>query len=130
MILLDTDVCIELLRGNRTVIEKRKDCNDDIAVCFMTIAELFYGAEKSKNRKHNMILVEKFILSLAIIQTDVRLLKKFGELKSTLEKTGTTVPDADVMIAATALTKCRRLITGNIRHFERFEGLTLDNWIR
>jgi predicted nucleic acid-binding protein len=40
------------------------------------------------------------------------------------------VPDADILIAATALSKCSKLITGNIKHFDRFENLIIENWIR
>ena len=47
MILMDTDICIELLRGNVNVIEKRLDHDEKVAISFMTVAELFYGAEKS-----------------------------------------------------------------------------------
>lgn len=38
--------------------------------------------------------------------------------------------DADVLIASTALTKCSKLITGNIKHFNRFENLVIENWIK
>jgi len=48
MILLDTDICIEILLGNKLVIEKRLRCDERIAICFMTVGELFYGAERSK----------------------------------------------------------------------------------
>ena len=130
MILLDTDVCIELLRGNKKVIERRSACNDDVALSLMTVAELFYGAEKSEKKEKNLTLVEKFIISLNIIQTDISILKKFGELKATLETGGLPVSDADIMIAATTITKCQKLITGNTRHFEKFEGLAIENWIR
>jgi predicted nucleic acid-binding protein len=38
--------------------------------------------------------------------------------------------DADILIAATCLTKCNKLITGNVKHFDRFDGLKLENWLR
>ena len=47
MILLDTDICIELLRGNAKVIDKRQGYDEKVAISFMSVAELFYGAEKS-----------------------------------------------------------------------------------
>jgi predicted nucleic acid-binding protein len=47
MILLDTDICFEILRGNEFVIEKRLSCDERVAICFMTVGELFYGAERS-----------------------------------------------------------------------------------
>ncbi len=129
MILLDTDICIELLRGNQTVIEKRQNYDNRVAISFMTVGELFYGAERSTNRFKNMNLVEEFILSIDIISTDIEILKKFGELKANLYKNQILLPDADILIASVALTKCTKLITGNIKHFTRFDNLSLENWV-
>ena len=56
--------------------------------------------------------------------------KKFGELKSILYKENILLPDADILIASVSLTKCTKLISGNIKHFNRFENLLIDNWIR
>ncbi|NOR44192.1 MAG: PIN domain-containing protein [Candidatus Delongbacteria bacterium] len=130
MILLDTDVCIEILRGNEIVIEKRSYCEEKVAISFMTIAELFYGAERSNYRSKNINLIEEFILTVDIINTDVEILKKFGELKSDLYKNNILLPDADILIASTALINCSKLITGNIKHFNRFRDLSIENWIK
>lgn len=130
MILLDTDVCVELLRGNQAVIEKRMFTDEDVAVSFMTVGELYYGAKKSNNPTKNSRLVEKLLLSIDILHTDLEILTSFGNLKADLNLTGKTLPDADIFIAATAITKCTRLITGNRKHFQRFDKLTIENWIR
>ena len=130
MILLDTDICIELLRGNAKVIDKRQGYNDRIAISFMTVAELFYGAEKSNNANENTRLIEEFLLTVAIIQSDLDILIKFGELKAMLGAAGHTLADADIFIAATALVKCNLLVTGNVNHFMRIEELRVENWIR
>ena len=130
MILLDTDICIEILRGNKVVIEKRLRCDERVAICFMTVGELFYGAERSKYKLKNLNLVDEFILSIDIINTDFGILRKFGELKSNLYEKNIMLSDADILIASTALTKCSKLITGNVKHFNRFENLVVENWIR
>ena len=130
MILLDTDVCIELLRGNKVVIEKRSGCDERVAICFMTVGELFYGAERSKYKLKNLSLVDELILSIDIINTDFEILRKFGELKANLYEKNILLPDADILIASTALTKCSKLITGNVKHFNRFENLVVENWLR
>jgi len=46
--ILDTDVCIEILRGNQKVIERRAATPDDVATTWITACELSYGAEKSR----------------------------------------------------------------------------------
>jgi len=96
----------------------------------MSVAELFYGVQKSANTSANLELVEQFILTVPVIITDLPVCRRFGELKSGLEKGGTPLTDADILIAATALSSCDALVTGNTNHFERFPGLRLENWIR
>lgn len=129
MILFDTDICIEILRGNKQVISKRKNYDGIICISFISIAELYYGAEKS-GKKSNIFLIEKLLTTLEIINSDIEILKKFGELKCSLEKTGNRIADADLLIASTALTKCDKLITGNVKHFKRIKALKIEDWIR
>ncbi len=130
MILIDTDVCIEILRGNKKVINKRNKFDEAISISFMTVAELFYGAQNSSNPEHNQSIVEEFLLTLQIIQSDFSIMKRFGLIKATLKKKNNLVPDADIIIASTAIEKCEFLVTGNTEHFSRMDGLKIDNWIR
>jgi tRNA(fMet)-specific endonuclease VapC len=130
MILFDTDTCVEILRGNKKVIRRRSEYPGEIAISFMTVGELFFGAEKSAHPIENKSLVERFVLTVSIIHTDLSILKRFGEIKAGLKRDNILLPDADLFIAATTLEKSEALITGNVRHFERIAGLKLDNWIR
>jgi len=130
VILLDTDICVELLRGNAKVIDKRQGYNEKVAISFMSVAELFYGAEKSDNAGENSRLIEEFFITIEIIHSDLEILRKFGELKAKLGSAGNILADADIFIAATTLAKCSVLITGNVNHFKRIEELRIENWIR
>ena len=130
MILFDTDTCIGLLRGYPSVLTRRKTTDEEIAVSFMTVAELYYGAEKSTNPAQNIRLVEKYLLTVKVLHTEDAILREFGRLKSSLQRQGFVLADADLMIAATCLVRCDTLITGNNKHYERISGLRLDNWLR
>jgi len=129
MILLDTDVCVELLRGNKNVLKRIDKCNDDIGISFITVGELFYGVYKSKYIENNLSLLEEFILSVTIIESNYQIMKEFGIIKSKLYKQKTMITDADIMIAATCIVTCEKLITGNIRHYNRIDGLIIEDWI-
>ncbi len=129
MIILDTDVCVHILRGNLSVIEQRQKHSSQAAVSFMTAAELFYGAEKSANPMKNKTLVDQFMLSVATVESDRKIVRRFGSLKASLEGDGLPLADADLFIAATALERADLLVTGNTKHFSRIEGLSLANWI-
>jgi tRNA(fMet)-specific endonuclease VapC len=128
MILLDTDICVELLKGNKRILQRREQYDGPVGVCFMTIAELYYGAEKSRDPSKNMDTIEKLLITLEIVHTDIAILKRFGMIKAHLQKQGEPIADADILIASATLEKAERLITGNTKHFERIAGLALENW--
>jgi tRNA(fMet)-specific endonuclease VapC len=129
LILLDTDVCIHLLRGNRNIINKRRNYSDQVAVSFMTVAELYYGVEKSANPQKNKTVLEQFLITVKVINSNSNIASRFGQLKAVLEKKGIPLADADLLIAATALETSTLLVTGNIKHYQRIESLNLENWI-
>jgi tRNA(fMet)-specific endonuclease VapC len=130
VILIDTDICVELLRGNQRVVEQRARSFDTAVIAAITVGELFYGAQKSSRPVANRHAVEQFILTVPIIHTTLPILRAFGQWKADLERQGTPLPDADVLIAVTALDCCTQLVTGNTEHFARFSGLRLENWLR
>lgn len=130
MIMLDTDTCIEMLRGNEKVINKSNQYDGAISVSFMTVGELFYGASNSSNPNANNSLVEEFLLTVETIESDFNIMKRFGVIKSDLKAGNMILPDADIIIAASVLEHCDMLVTGNTRHFQRIDGLHVENWIR
>jgi tRNA(fMet)-specific endonuclease VapC len=66
--------------------------------------------------------------SLEIIAYDAPVALRHAEERARLESHGRTVPFVDGQIAATALTYGLVLVTRNVRDFEPFEGLTVENW--
>ena len=129
MILLDTDVCVSLLRGNRGIAERLRGSSSGAAVCFMTAAELAYGAEKSGKPAHNRVLVERFLLTLPVIESSRSAMRLFGRIKAELESRGEVLADADLFIAAVALDRDLILATGNLKHFARVPGLRVEAWL-
>jgi tRNA(fMet)-specific endonuclease VapC len=129
MIMLDTDVCIELLKGNQRVLRQRDRYDGPVGVCFMTVAELYYGAEKSGEPGRNMDTIDRFLLTVEVVQSDLSILRRFGALKAELQKEGIPLADADVLIAAATLEKADLLVTGNRKHFDRIRGLRLEGWV-
>ena len=128
MILLDTDICIELLRGNRSILDRREREAADVAVTFMTAGELFYGAARSSKPDANRERVERFLLTVGCVETDREIMRRFGEEKARREAQGHRLPDADILIAAAALRHNARLVSGNLKHFRRFPGLPAEDW--
>jgi tRNA(fMet)-specific endonuclease VapC len=127
---LDTDVCIEILRGNARVIECRRRTPDEVATTWITACELAYGAAKSRAPEANQALVVAFLATLPILELDGAAAERFGRLKADLERAGNLLADADLLIAAITLARGARLVTGNRRHYERIADLRIENWIR
>jgi tRNA(fMet)-specific endonuclease VapC len=128
--LLDTDTCIELLRGNLRVLEHRSRTSDHVATSWITAAELYYGAAKSKAAAANHALVTRFLATLEVIGIDSSAAQLFGEQKAALEAAGHRLADADLLIGAIARSRGAVLVTGNRRHYQRIEQLAIEDWIR
>ena len=128
MILLDTNVLVGILRGNKKVYRRFLMHVGDMAVPAMVLGELIFGAEKSKNPAKNRNLITTILSTLPVMHTNDAIMEKFGEQKAMLSGRGEVVEDADVLIAATALAYDATLVPGNLRHFSRFDGLNLEDW--
>ena len=128
MIILDTNVCVRILRGRREAIDAFSKNAGNVAISFMTLGELYYGAARSRNPRQSKAAVDRLSKVIPIMNSTEEIMAMFGKLKSDLAAKGTPVEDADVLIAATALVNGMPIATGNVRHFNRFENLELLDW--
>ena len=130
MRILDTDTCIEILRGNAVVIDRGAAVDDDVATTWINAAELHYGAAKSIAPRDNHALVDRFLDTLRLIGLDRGSARVFGDTKALLQRAGVGIADADLFIGCAALAHGATVVTGNTRHFERIPGIALEDWIR
>ncbi len=70
--LLDTNTCIYYLNkaSDKLVAQFKKFSPADIKLSSIAVAELFFGAEKSKAREKNWAVVEQFVSTFEIIPFD------------------------------------------------------------
>ena len=81
--LLDTDICIYWLKGRNAVRDKINQVGQgEIAICVITVSELYFGAYNSSKVKQNLITADTFISSLSIISLSNETLKKIRSIKS------------------------------------------------
>lgn len=128
--LLDTNICISLLKNKYGIREKiievePKNC----FVSEITIAELYYGASKSNNREERIKDVE-FIATKFDVLPIFPALELFGDIKAKLEADGNRIDDFDILIGATALVNNIVVVTDNIKHLERLPNINIENWKR
>ena len=128
--LLDTDICIYWLKGNPTVRERFLAIGwEQVCICVMTVAELYFGAYNSSRVVDNLARAEAFVQLLPTVTLTDATLKKYAELKATLRKAGQPVADFDLMIASVAIATDLILVTNNTRHYNRLPDLRLENWV-
>ncbi len=126
---LDTDICIFWLRGDKRIERKVLSAGlERIFITVITECELFYGAFKSARRAENVALLEELQSKVRTLHTSSAVGPAYGKLKATLEKNGERLDDADLLIAAIVLASGGILVTNNASHFVRIPGLKLENW--
>ncbi len=129
--ILDTNICIYWLKGNTEIEKKILDVGfDNVGTTIITIAELYYGAYKSKKVDSNLESLRELEGQIYVLQTSKRVGEHFGIVKATLEKKGEIIEDADILIASIVLINNSVLVTNNPSHFERIEGLQIENWMK
>jgi tRNA(fMet)-specific endonuclease VapC len=129
--LLDTDTIVFLLRGSRSVADKIRETGDDhIATTAVNLAELYFGAFNSNREEDNVRAVDEFRRATRVFGFDSTAAVIFGKIKASLKREKSLVNDSDLLIASIALSTHSVLVTNNVRHFNRIEGLVLENWVK
>lgn len=127
--LLDTDICIHALkRRNATLADAFSAHDGRMAVSDVTLYELYYGAERYDDPGARIAIIESFAARLEVLAFDSRAALHAGNIRATLERRGQMIGAYDVMIAAIARSQGLVLVTGNVREFERVEGLRMESW--
>jgi tRNA(fMet)-specific endonuclease VapC len=127
--LIDTDILIYSLKGNDTVIRNfQLKKNSPKSISVISYGELVHGAKKSKYVEKNLANVKRLIEIFPVINITPSVMDTFGELKANLEKSGNIIDDMDLLIGSTALVHNLILVTNNVNHFKRIEGLEIENW--
>lgn len=129
MFLLDTDTIIFSLKGHPIVTDHlRHHVNDPMKISAISFMELYYGAYKSQQVTSNLAKLKTLEQSFEMIPLGGESVEIFGRLKSQLEKNGRKLDDFDLGIASCALAHNLILVTRNLKHFQRIDGLHLVDW--
>ena len=129
--LLDTNTCIYFLnKSSENIIARMKSLSPtDIKLSSITVAELFFGAEKSNAKKKNQAIVEDFIHNFERIPFDNKCCRNYAEIRSYLQKKGAPIGPMDMLIASISLSHHLTLVTNNVKEFKRVKGLIIEDWI-
>lgn len=127
--MLDTDSVSFALRGEGLVGARiLRERPSTLCVSSITVAELRYGVDKRRSRKLHR-LIDTFVGSLAVEHFDAAVADRFGTVAVGLDRRGTPIGGFDALIAAHALALRLTLVTNNLKHFSRVEGLKAESWL-
>ncbi|MEQ9715939.1 MAG: type II toxin-antitoxin system VapC family toxin [Candidatus Asgardarchaeia archaeon] len=121
MIVLDTDVLINFLRGDLATKDILFSINEPLATTVINAYELMRGAITIKKQK----TIKEFIETINLLPLDKKATFIATDIYLHLRKSGTIINELDILIAAITVANDGTLFTYNIRHFERIPQLNL-----
>jgi tRNA(fMet)-specific endonuclease VapC len=127
--LIDTNICSAYLKGETVVWNKFMQYSGGLAISVVTAGELWtWVARKSSSEKSRRAVLD-FLDAVDVLDVDLTVALRFGDLRGTLLENGTPIPDMDGLIAATALVGNLTLVTQNLSDFKSVPALRLENWM-
>jgi tRNA(fMet)-specific endonuclease VapC len=130
--LLDTDICIYLIKKKpSSVISKLSSLdNSEVALSTVSLFELKFGVEGSNQFQKSSSALNMFCASIpAILPFDSLAVNYAAKIRSDLKIKGTSIGPYDLLIAAIARSNDLILVSNNLREFNRVEGLRLESWV-
>jgi tRNA(fMet)-specific endonuclease VapC len=131
--LLDTDVCIGMLRRTRPDTAARIDAaierRETVAISAVSVFELAQGAAKSGRGSVVWRELDTFLSLFTVLAFEPDDARLAGEVEWGLRRAGRPIGSYDVLIGSHALARDLTLVTGNVRELARIDGLRLENWL-
>lgn len=121
LVLVDTDVLIDVLRGYAPAVSFLRDYSERIIVSAIVVAELYAGVRGAKDEAEQTALENLLELFRTVpVRGDIA---RLGGLyfRDYGPSHGVSLPDA--LVAATAVLEGAALKTLNVKHYPMFEGI-------
>jgi len=116
-ICLDSDVLIDFLNGDKSILEGF----ENFAIYITSISAFEYSLGKVSYEESLEVLSKFFVLPLKLVDGILS-----GDISKRLKKDGKEVEFRDVMIASICINNNIPLLTKNKKQFERFEEEGLE----
>ena len=128
--LLDTNIVSYWMRGDEKLVSKIKSRKPaELSICSVTLAEIYYGIEKSPfKKKERRNKIERISSQLEIHSFDELSARKYAMIRNQLEKIGLVISERDLQIASIAMANKLIVVTHNIKEFKRIVKLEVEDW--
>lgn len=130
MIVLDSSVCIDILRerpGGLTTRSSRIKAEGGV-LSTIVLTELYAGAwgRRAPDDEEEQIEILRSVFET--VNFDVGAAKAAGRIFASLKGSGRGIGVQDVLIGAHALALGAPVLTADTEHFDRIEGLAVVAW--
>lgn len=119
MVLLDTSVLIDVLRGSPLAVDWLASLQEVPSCSELTRAEVLRGVRSPERSR-----TDRLLSSLRWVAVDEPISRRGGELGRRYRGSHQGLSIVDFLIAGTAQLVDAELATANIRHYPMFPGLT------
>jgi tRNA(fMet)-specific endonuclease VapC len=129
--LADTTFLIDLMVHKAPAVDKAKELEEKgitILVGAPSIFELYVGAAQSKKSEEERLKIVSTVASLPQLTLDYESAKAAGEIFVNKTRAGATIDAEDAMLAGIARVQGQPIITRNVRHFSKIDGVVVESY--
>ena len=101
---------------------------DQVVLCSVVKAELYYGALRSARPAHSLQILSEFSANFNSLAFDDQAAEAYGQIRAILAQRGALIGPNDLLIAAIALSNQAVLVTHNTGEFGRVPDLETVDW--
>jgi len=125
-IILDTNIVSYLMKGGPLAESYAPHVQGKLlAISFITVGEMYYGAEKAQWGERKRQELETILRNFVVIPYDHEIARRYGKIAADRKRKGRPIPLHDAWIAACAVRHGVSLVTHNPKDFLGISTLTL-----
>ncbi len=128
---LDANVLIDVLQRRQAVVgcwQVEVGKGAPLVLSCLVLHELEAGVELSARPDIHRARLGELLAYADIVEFDIEDARASARVRAELQRRGRPIGPLDTLIAGQALARGWTMVTSNIRHFGRVEGLRLIDW--
>jgi tRNA(fMet)-specific endonuclease VapC len=129
--IVDTNIAIAMLAQRQSVAQRVASVPaGDLGLSVLVVAELLFGAHRSKRVRENVAHVEALEAGLPVLAVSRPIVERYGVVRAGLVARGIAKGDLDLLIACTALEYGATLVTNDAALKDgTIAQLVVEDWL-